>query len=145
MQFDEFYETVGSFGRYQKIKYLLICFTNMLPPVMVYVWTFIAATPSFHCQTPLDDLSALNLPDRLSNRYIPTVEQCLQYQKGVSLKECQRCFQVVQNTTSYDMIPCRKFVFDRTYYQSTLVEDVNDSLNEFDLCVYPSISVVNGV
>ncbi|CAF1400972.1 unnamed protein product [Adineta ricciae] len=95
----------------------------MLPPVMVYAWTFIAATPSFHCHTPLDDLSALNLPDRLSNQYIPTIEQCSQSQKGVSLRECQRCFQVVQNRTSYDLIPCQKFVFDRTYYQSTLVED----------------------
>jgi hypothetical protein len=129
MQFDEFYETIGVFGPYQKVKYLLLCFTNLLPPVMVYAWTFIAATPSFHCKTPLDDFSASNLTNELLHSYIPSAAQCLNSQKSISLRECQRCFHSVNisnnDSAIGDLSACRSFVFDRTYYQSTLVEDVS--------------------
>lgn len=133
MQFDEFYQTVGVFGRYQKVKYFLLCFTNMLPPVMVYAWTFMAATPSFRCRTPYDGLLASNLTSELLNSYIPTADQCRESQKTISLKECQRCFQIVNTSNSNegiaDLVPCRSYIFDRTYYQSTLVEDVSSPLN----------------
>jgi hypothetical protein len=125
MQFDDFYATVGMFGPYQKVKYFLLCFTNMLPPVMVYAWTFIAATPSFHCKTPLDDLLATNLTSELLPSYIPSLAQCEASQKSISLKECQRCFQSVNISNMGQLSACRDFVFDRTYYQSTLVEDVS--------------------
>lgn len=128
MQFDEFYETVGVFGRYQKVKYFLLCFTNMLPPVMVYAWTFIAATPSFRCRTSYDDLFASNITVETLSSYVPTAAQCQANQRGISLKECQRCFQTVNNSdmdgSMAAIVPCRSFLFDRTYYQSTLVEDV---------------------
>jgi hypothetical protein len=122
MQFDELYEKVGVFGPYQKVKYLLLCFTNMLPPVMVYAWTFIAATPSFRCRTPFDDLLMSNLTSEPLSSYIPSAAQCHESQRSISLKECQRCFQVVNIS---ELSACRSFVFDRTYYQSTIVEDVS--------------------
>ncbi|CAF0726177.1 unnamed protein product [Adineta steineri] len=127
MEFDDFYETVGVFGLYQKTKYFLLCFTNMLPPVMVYAWTFIAATPSFRCRISSDNLYSLNSTNNLLTSFIPTPDQCFAYQKTISLKECQRCFQFV-NTNNDDgtigaLNPCRSYIFDQTYYQSTLVED----------------------
>jgi hypothetical protein len=126
MQFDDIYKTVGVFGRYQKTKYFLLCFTNLLPPVMVYAWSFLAATPSFHCKTPFDDLLAPNFTDKISSSYIPSADQCYASQKSISLKECQRCFQTVNNTSVIsDLTSCQSFVFDRTYYQSTMVEDVS--------------------
>ena len=129
MQFDDFYETIGVFGPYQKVKYFLLCFTNMLPPVMVYAWTFIAATPSFRCRTPFDDISTSNFKVESLSSYIPSVTQCRESQRSISLKECQRCFQIVNNSnidgSTGQLSPCRTFIFDRTYYQSTLVEDVS--------------------
>jgi hypothetical protein len=96
---------------------------------MVYAWTFIAATPSFHCKTPFDDLLATNLTMDGISSYIPSVDQCRESQKTISLKECQRCFQNVNTSNSFNNIgelsACQSFVFDRTYYQSTLVEDVS--------------------
>lgn len=128
MQFDEFYETVGVFGSYQKVKYFLLCFINMLPPVMVYAWTFIAATPSFRCRTPYDDDLPSNITVQSLSSYIPSIAQCQESQRSISLKECQRCFQTVNNSyndgSMGQLVPCRSFIFDRTYYQSTLVEDV---------------------
>ena len=129
MQFDDFYETIGDFGPYQKVKYLLICFTNMLPPVMVYAWTFIAATPNFRCKLPFDDLISTNHSKELIAAYIPSDAQCRQSQKSISLRECRRCFQIVNisktDDTFGELSACRNFVFDRTYYQSTVVEDVS--------------------
>ena len=125
MQFDEFYQTIGVFGRYQKTKYFLICLTYMLPPVMVYSWTFTAATPSFQCRTPVDDLPG-GLKSILQQHSIPSESQCRQDQSRISLDECQRCFQMINTTVNNParMIACTNFDFNRTYYQSTLVEEV---------------------
>lgn len=124
MEFDDFYKTVGVFGRYQKVKYFLLCFTNILPPVMVYAWTFIVGTPSFRCKTPFDDYVGTNITFAPLSSYIPSAAQCSENQRSISLKECQRCFQVNDNSTG-GLNACHDFIFDRTYYQSTLVEDVS--------------------
>jgi hypothetical protein len=130
MQFDCFYQTVGAFGRYQKVKYLLICLTYMLPPIMVYTWTFTAATPSFRCRIPIDDLSENDIADDVLHRYIPTESECREYKKQISIRECQRCY-LSKNTSNYysenegPLKACTSFIFDRTYYQSTLVEEVS--------------------
>ena len=124
MQFDDFYKTIGVFGRYQKAKYLLICLTYMFPPIMVYSWSFTAATPSFRCQIPEDNSPGFSITDNILKRYIPSESQCREYQNHISVRECQRCFQII-DTTSGTMGACKNFVFNRTYYESTLVEEVN--------------------
>ena len=130
MKFDDFYESVGVFGPYQKTKYLLVCLTYMLPPILVYTWTFTAATPSFRCQVKTDDISETEISDDRSFRYVPTEYQCRTYKNQLSLEECQRCFHT-KNRTLFEykrndevLKPCTNFVFNRTYYQSTLVEEV---------------------
>ena len=142
MEFDKFYETVGVFGPYQKVKYFLLCCTNMLPPVMVYAWTFIAATPSFRCQTSSDQFSFSNLTDSFARGSVPSSSQCRLSQKSISLRECQRCFQVVNITNSdsahEQLVRCQSFLFDRTYYQSTLVEEVSDARRSTDRRSSPS-------
>jgi OCT family organic cation transporter-like MFS transporter 4/5 len=121
MQFDEFYKTLGVFGPYQKVKYFLICLTYMFPPIMVYTWSFTAATPSFRCLTPSTNISGFSITDNMLHRHMPNESQCRLYQSKISIQECQRCFQVTDK--SEEMIPCNNFIFDRTYYQSTLVEE----------------------
>lgn len=127
MQFDDFYKTIGVFGRYQKAKYFLICLTYMFPPIMVYSWSFTAATPTFRCRIPDLDKPGVSIADNILKTYIPTESQCRKYQKHISLRECQRCFQPVNiNDTSDDYIkPCTNFIFDQTYYHSTLVDQVD--------------------
>ena len=128
MQFDDFYRTVGEFGRYQKTKYFLICLTYMFPPIMVYTWTFTAATPSFHCRVPLDDAAGMPIRDAALSRYVPSEAQCREYQSRISVHECQRCFQTVNRNQSHGdlLTPCTSFTFDRTYYELTLVEEVGE-------------------
>lgn len=93
----------------------------MLPPVMVYSWSFTAATPSFKCRTSIEYDTAHN--------YMPSISQCHSQKQKLSLHECQRCFLVEHlNESIHDektpLIPCRDFSFDQTHFQSTLVEEV---------------------
>ena len=126
MEFDHFYETVGEFGRYQKVKYFLVCLTYMLPPILVYTWTFTAATPSFHCRTPVENISGVEVTDNLLLRYIPSESQCRKYKNQISIRECQRCYESVNENDESEqpLKACTSFIFDRTYYQTTLVEEV---------------------
>ena len=93
-------------GRFQKVKYFIICLSYMLPSIMVYTYSFTAAVPNFHCE----------------NKTQVTKEECSMYQKGISLKECQRCF--IRSNQSIE--PCESYIFDKTYYQTTLTEEVKD-------------------
>ncbi len=124
MTFDEFYQTIGVFGRYQKTKYFLICLTYMFPPIMVYSWSFTAATPSFRCRPPVDGLPSVAVTDDILRRYMPSESQCREYQSRISIRECQRCFYQTNQSEDGKMQACTNFIFDRTYYQSTLVEEV---------------------
>ena len=130
MHFDSFYQTVGTFGRFQKTKFFLICLTYMLPPIMVYTWTFTAATPSFHCRTTAEEISVGEISNNRLHYYTPSEFQCREYKRKLSVTECQRCYQSVNNSNYDDqnigtLHECTGFVFDRTHYQSTLVEEVS--------------------
>jgi len=126
MKFDTFLETVGDWGKFQKIKYTLICLTYMLPSIMVYTYTFAAATPNFRCKYPNtttnDDYKSIS--KEIVNIYKPTKEQCEKSQKSLSLAECQRCF--ISRPTgkrNRTLRACKSFIYDREFYTKTLVEE----------------------
>lgn len=132
MKFDTFLTTVGDWGKFQKIKYSLICLTYTLPAIMVYTYTFSAAVPNFRCQNPL--LQSIDHYTEENNHlfdhtYEPTRDQCKSQQKTISVKECQRCFIRVSpsndtESSNGSLKPCDGYVYDRQYYQKTLVEEV---------------------
>lgn len=102
----------------------------MIPPIMVYTWTFTAATPTFRCQATVEEASSIELSDTVLNRYLPTAAQCREYKSKISVSECQRCYQISNRTIESNgnnelLKPCTSFSYDRTYYQSTLVEEVS--------------------
>ncbi len=92
MKFDTFLATVDDWGRFQKVKYTLICLTYMLPSVMVYTYTFTAAVPKFRCINPAAIANDTYTPEsnELFENYKPTKEQCDKTEKRLSLLECQR-------------------------------------------------------
>jgi hypothetical protein len=127
MKFDTFLATVGDWGRFQKVKYTLICLTYMLPPIMVYTYTFTAAIPDFRCINP----TAINADDYSPSAnkifdaiYKPTKEQCDKEQKRLSFKECERCYIRTANSSDERLQKCDNYVYDRQYYTKTLVEEV---------------------
>jgi len=131
MKFDTFLSTVDGWGHYQKLKFVFICLTYMVPPIMVYTWSFTAAIPDFRCQQPLESLDTYNdKSNELFNKtYRPTEDECTFYQKTISFKECQRCYRksnLSNNSSRINQLQtCDNYVFDRSIYKNTLVEEVN--------------------
>ncbi|CAF1160979.1 unnamed protein product [Adineta steineri] len=124
MKFDDFLHTVNDFGRYQKLRYFCICLTYMLPPIMVYTWSFAAATPSFRCKLYDNDADFNIRQSSLSyNQSQPDEAYCKANMK-ISVKECQRCYmKTISNTGMEKIQPCNNYVFDQKYYDYTLVEE----------------------
>jgi len=134
MKFDTFLATVGDWGKFQKMKYTFICLTYMLPPIMVYTYTFTAATPNFRCNNPeiisADDYSVAS-NQLFDLKYKPTKDQCESEEKLLSLKECQRCytqpklgFNQTRNQSNGKLVKCDKYTYEKLYYEKTLVEEV---------------------
>ncbi|CAF4931794.1 unnamed protein product [Rotaria sp. Silwood1] len=126
MKFDDFLTIINDWGRFQKVKYTIICLTYMLPPIMVYTYSFTAATPNFRCRNPsqwLNDSYSQTSNSIFNEEYRPTKEQCLLNKNSISLKECQRCFIRSTPFNNQSMDSCQSYVFDRQYYKDTLIEE----------------------
>ncbi|CAF0767154.1 unnamed protein product [Adineta ricciae] len=127
MKFDTFLATVGDWGKFQKIKYTLICLTYMLPPIMVYTYSFTAATPDFRCAHP--NIPSVNEYNKSANEifkksYAPSEDQCKKEASHLSISECQRCYYQNDDTASSSKLnKCSQYVFSREYYTKTLVEE----------------------
>jgi hypothetical protein len=94
---------------------------------VVYTWSFAAATPSFRCQLHENDEIYDTNKLILFNRSQPDETYCKTHMK-ISVQECQRCYvKTKSNTDITEIQPCEYYVFDRTYYDYTLVEEVNIS------------------
>ncbi|CAF4494830.1 unnamed protein product [Rotaria socialis] len=92
MKFDDFLHTINDFGRYQKLRYIFICLTYMLPPIMVYTWSFTAAKPTFRCRLSENDIEFNSNSSFLFNQSQPDETYCTANMK-ISVKECQRCYR----------------------------------------------------
>ena len=131
MKFDTFLATIGDWGKFQKVKYIIICLTYMLPPIMVYTYTFTAAKPDFRCRNPLEkdkDVYNSTYNALFDSRYKSTEKQCKDMSGSLSVEECQRCYiQLRHDNQSFidsTLHKCNEFVYDRKYFKSTLVEEV---------------------
>ncbi|CAF0804487.1 unnamed protein product [Rotaria sordida] len=129
MKFDTFLATINDWGKFQKVKYTLICLTYMLPPIMVYTYTFTTAIPNFRCINPAaigTDKYNEASNDWFDSMYKPTAEQCNAL-KPLSVKECQRCFIQSrtnnQSSVNAELRKCNEYVYERKYYTKTLVEE----------------------
>ncbi|CAF0791707.1 unnamed protein product [Adineta steineri] len=100
----------------------------MVPPIMVYTWSFTAATPDFRCRHPtqISDTYNNKSNELFSKFYQPTETECKLHQKLASLKECQRCYRKSYSSnrsTINNLQTCDNYVFDRSIYKKTLVEE----------------------
>lgn len=132
MKFDDFYSLINDWGKYQRVKYILICLSYMLPSIMVYTYSFTAAKPKFRCENPqLERVDQFNedFNEIYALNYLPNATICSKFQGKLSIDECQRCFRrnffVNDENRSIDSIEeCQIFVYDRSFYLETLTEKV---------------------
>ena len=136
MKFDAFLALINDWGPYQKVKFVFICLSYMVPPIMVYTWSFTAATPDFRCHYPSleQDVYNATLNKLFNTAYEPRADECAHYHNRLSLKECQRCYQrtseLRNNSTMSNLQKCNGYIFDRSVYRTTLVEEVRLKVDE---------------
>jgi len=46
-KFDDILHEINEFGKYQKIRFFLLCFAGIIPSIAVYLHAFVAARPEF--------------------------------------------------------------------------------------------------
>ena len=47
LKIDDVIENLNGFGNYQKVRFVLLCLSGLLPPIASYMHSFIAASPKY--------------------------------------------------------------------------------------------------
>ncbi|CAF2050839.1 unnamed protein product [Rotaria magnacalcarata] len=115
---DQLLNDAGSFGLYQKIQFLLVGILAVLPAMTAFNYVFIAATPDHRCQLPLTNFTDTfqvqsSEHQNYINQYIP------------SSARLRKCYLNDINSQDKKIIPCSKWVFDSTFYNTTISTDWN--------------------
>ena len=129
VEFDQFLEKVGEFGKYQRIMYVLVCFVGIIAAFNNMNSVFTAATPPHWCSVP--ELSQFGLSEEeIKNLTIPLEEedgervysQCKMYNRNYSgLTDLSSI-----GGDDPGVVACRNgWTYDTSLYQSTIVMDVS--------------------
>ena len=108
VKFDDVLNDINGFGFYQKLRLAFVCVASILVPIVTYIHSFTAANPKHRCSPPnlLYDSYFANTSDFTGSTNI-TLHQCSYIENNIEYKNCS------------------KWVFDKTYYESTLTEEVS--------------------
>ena len=137
MNYDDYLDRVGSFGKYQRFMFFVIgfaCFPVAFNNMSV---VFVAATPNFWCDVTnvarrlnLTLASAMNLslPQRDGEvkgqaRY----SRCVMYDLNYTTMTTAQAYDIM-TTSDRSRLPttsCRAWTYDRSVYASSIVTQVN--------------------
>ena len=98
VKFDDLLIEINDFGKFQKIRYVLICLAGLLPPIATYIHSFMAALPEFKCN------------DKIA----------LEHQ-NFTFSKSSNCLYTYGNGTEQS---CTSWKYDKKYFNSTLTEEV---------------------
>ena len=104
-KFEDILYDLNDFGRYQKLRYFLICIAGILPPISTYINSFVLPLPKFKCNSSDDLYDSLNESTSSSS---------------VSLMNLNNQCEYVVNGTVRE---CTSWLFEKKYYQKTLTEE----------------------
>ncbi|KRT86152.1 membrane transporter [Oryctes borbonicus] len=109
MGYDDVIPVLGDFGRYQRRIYLLLCFPAIICAFHKLANVFIQARPDFRCQ----------LPDEFSNASFVLEKTIMNnsYPFNHKQNKYSSC-EMMRNGT---IIPCDKYIYDTSVYESTTV------------------------
>lgn len=101
---------INDFGKYQKLRYGLICIAAILPALVTYIHSFTSPNADHRCKNPYDPSDAFN-KNPLAN-----------FTNITSLNKCTIQYSGIKDNSSITEV-CREWVYDKTYYHTTLTED----------------------
>jgi hypothetical protein len=137
--FDDVLAELNDFGIYQQLRYLLICLAALLPPIGKKIVNFKVKIKFFQFNfnnkvTYIHSFTAANPNHRCSNHFDPkdSFTSNSTFLNGSISYEFNQC----EYTANNESFKCDKWVFDKTYYKTTLTEDVNFCfLNHYSLFI----------
>ena len=150
MHFDNLMEALGEFGRYQKVRFFLLCLFSIASAWHALNMVFIGASPDFHCDvtainlslTPLENLSHSERKELM----IPPDSECHQYDVMETLNALSQAagqrYSEERNSTHWFMtddvkmaipenvsrtkVACTNgYVYSRDVYAETLTSEVS--------------------
>jgi len=137
MNFDELMKIIGEFGKFQKVRFLLICLCSI-----VFAWhalnsVFVGAAPDFHCKVPDINLTGTRYegisPADRKKLYIPTdkAHQCYRYDvdltSPIPANTSSPSYSLVTgNNTEHKYVWCTDgYDYSKDQYIATIVTDFN--------------------
>ena len=116
---EDIIENLNGFGKYQKLRYVLICLSGLLPPIASYMHQFIAASPKYSCFS-----QNVTFDSSLEYYYRPEY-----YYKCTELNDTDLFLLASNNLTDINPTKnCSSWHFDKRFYQMTLTEEVRHSV-----------------
>ena len=108
--FDNVLSEINDFGKYQKLRYFLLCIASLLPPLVTYIHSFTSPNADHRCKNPYDPSDSFEK------------HSFINFTNITSLDKCQIEFSGIKDNSSI-VETCNEWVFDKTYYHTTLTED----------------------
>jgi hypothetical protein len=125
--FDDLISELNDFGKYQKLRHTLVSFSMVIGPIITYVASFTGANPSHRCSNIFNSndsyLDGVSFYYNQSSNTNYTFNKC----------EIEIETRSINGTTFKEIQKCNEWVFDKTYYQTTITEDVTQMRNRFNI------------
>ncbi|XP_060068369.1 organic cation transporter protein-like, partial [Ylistrum balloti] len=124
MNFDEIIETIGSFGKYQKIQVVLLCLPHIHAGIFMVISVILLGVPEHRCKIPgySGDTYTIQSPEHqtMVDNYIPKSTD--------STKDYDQC-HVYNDTNSYNntfignrtIVECDSWVYSQSVFTETFV------------------------
>ncbi|KAK6187135.1 hypothetical protein SNE40_005224 [Patella caerulea] len=141
MKFDDVLETIGPFGKYQKIRCLLLCMFSLVSAWHAFNMVFVGAVPEFHCDNQNINISSSkisNISDAGLLELLVPDDSCQQYDEkdvimlydnstgvhrilssNMSTTDCTRGFWYSKETYSSTIVSQFDLVCKRSFWIST--------------------------
>jgi len=117
MDFDKVLESVGGFGRYQKLYFILCGLAAVPMGAMSFANVFIAGTPLHWCVVPYDNVTGAVVAN--GNGGAHTNDTCGYFDNGVTAAS----YGYDGNTTTTR--GCESWTYDTAVYSDTIVTRVS--------------------
>lgn len=123
---DQLLNDAGSFGLYQKMQFFLVGLLAVLPAMTAFSYVFIAATPDHRCQ--------LNVPNFTDTFEIRSLEHAALVRHYIPPSgKYKRCYLFEYRGEKKKLIPCQKWVFNTSFYNTTISTEWNLVCNRLHL------------
>ncbi|XP_069178058.1 organic cation transporter protein-like isoform X2 [Procambarus clarkii] len=118
MDFEGINESLGGFGRYQKLVFFLACWGSFMPAMVVVAMTFLGNVLNYRCAVPTCDGNTTGFNESYVEWAIPEGDQC--HVRSLLNDTTDHC---AEDAFSNSTVPCSEWVYDTSLFTSTTVSE----------------------